>query len=59
MIKKVKEIDAYEVSCDKCSTGYEEVEAEDWHDALRQIKEMGWKNNKINGEWRQVCPDCQ
>lgn len=59
MLKKVKEIDAYEVSCDQCSTGHDEVEAKDWNDALRQIKEMGWTNNRRDGEYQQTCPDCQ
>jgi hypothetical protein len=36
MLKKSrseKHYNVYDASCDKCSTGYEEVEAEDWHDA--------------------------
>lgn len=30
-----------------------------FHDAVQAKKDAGWISRKVNGEWEDVCPDCQ
>lgn len=53
-----KNFDRYEISCDYCSTGSEEISTDYKSEAINQIKEDGWRIVKINNEFRHKCPDC-
>ena len=48
----------YCLFCDIC-----DEEADDsfyeFHDAVEYKKQNGWKSMKINGQWQDICPDCQ
>ena len=47
----------YTPTCDICG---EELQAEfDFYDAVQAKKDAGWKSQKHNGEWQDVCTDCQ
>lgn len=47
----------YIPTCDLCGT---ELWPEfDWDDAVEAKKAAGWKSKKIDGEWMDICPDCQ
>lgn len=49
----------FDVSCDTCSTGEMRIEANDFMEVVRDIKETGWTILKnANGEWEHRCPDC-
>lgn len=48
---------AYIPTCDFC--GAELAEEYDFYDAVETKKVAGWKAQKINGCWEDVCPDCQ
>jgi len=43
--------------CDNCGEEMQ-TDAEDWHDALDEIKRDGWTVKNINGEWEHWCQDC-
>ncbi len=30
-----------------------------FHDAVQAKKDAGWISRKVDGEWEDVCPDCQ
>jgi hypothetical protein len=48
----------YYLICDIC--GEEADEAfDDFYDAVQYKKDNGWKSQKRNGQWEDVCPDCQ
>lgn len=48
----------YNLYCDVCG-----VEADDsffeFYEAVEYKKSEGWKSQKRNGQWEDVCPDCQ
>ena len=47
----------YTPTCDICG---EELYGEfDFFDAVDEKKRAGWKSQKVNGEWKDVCCDCQ
>ena len=53
----VKNGKSYTATCDICG---EELPAEfDFYDAVNSKKENGWKSQKYQGEWQDVCPACQ
>jgi hypothetical protein len=52
------DFDTFEASCDFCSTGSEEFEADNWNAAMTAMKAAGWKNSNKTGEWQHKCPDC-
>jgi hypothetical protein len=48
----------YSLYCDVC--GNEEGEQFfEFYEAVDYKKENGWKSQKRNGSWEDVCPDCQ
>jgi hypothetical protein len=52
-----KKRNRFTLSCDVC---HEEVEEfYDFHEAVMHKKLNNWKSQKRNGEWEDVCPDCQ
>lgn len=44
--------------CDICWSYVDETFL-DFHEAVEYKKKNGWKSQKRNGEWEDVCPDCQ
>jgi len=53
-----KEYKKYTLICDICNGGTDE-EFDTFQDAVDGRKEIGWKVRKIDGEWQDVCPECQ
>jgi len=50
--------DIYILNCDIC--GEEALEIfDDFYDTVQYKKDNGWKSQKRNGEWEDVCPECQ
>jgi hypothetical protein len=48
----------YKLVCDVC--GWEADELFNYFDEAVQYKrDEGWKSQRHNGEWEDVCPDCQ
>ena len=45
-------------SCDICHEAKLDGE-HDFYDAVRAKKAAGWKSKKIDGEWHDICCDCQ
>jgi len=48
----------YALVCDICSEGAMQ-KFDDFWDAVRFKRDNGWKSQKRNGEWQDVCPECQ
>ena len=47
----------YQPTCDICG---DQLGTEiDFYDAVQAKKDAGWKSRKINGEWQDICTDCQ
>ena len=46
------------LTCDVCGEEADET-FDDFYDAVEYKKNEGWKSQKRNGEWEDVCPDCQ
>lgn len=44
--------------CDTCGEVCE-TGTDEFMDALREVKDAGWKVEKLGGEWVHTCPDCQ
>jgi hypothetical protein len=52
-----KEHGEFILSCDFCG---EQVDGfDDFYDAVDYKKDKGWKNKRINGDWNDICPECQ
>lgn len=43
--------------CNNC--GSETSEAETREKAREAMREDGWKHSRNDGEWQDICPDCQ
>jgi len=48
----------YHLVCDICGEEAEEG-FDDFYEAVEYKKTEGWKSQKRNGQWEDVCPDCQ
>lgn len=47
----------YTPVCDCCG---ERLPGElSFSDAVRAKREAGWESRKVNGEWEDICTDCQ
>lgn len=48
----------YTLTCDICG---EEVNEQfyDFQEAVNYKKDNDWKSQKHNGEWQDICPECQ
>lgn len=57
-IGKNGEKDGFVLMCDCCWEEAPERFSE-FYDAVEYKKSEGWKSQKRNGEWEDVCPDCQ
>lgn len=47
----------YILICDVCGEDSEEC-FDTFQDAVDGRKEIGWKSEKNNNEWKDVCPNC-
>ena len=47
----------YALICDEC--GHEVKYFNTFDEAVEYKKENGWKSKRVDGEWVNVCPDCQ
>jgi len=47
----------YIPTCDMC--GAQLSEQYDFNDAVEAKRDAGWKSKKIDGEWIDMCNDCQ
>jgi hypothetical protein len=52
-----KEYGDFVLSCDIC--GHEVKPLDDFNEAIEYKKDNGWRSQKRNGEWEDVCPKCQ
>lgn len=48
----------YILICDICGEEANETFF-DFYDAVQFKRENGWKSQKYNDEWEDVCPECQ
>lgn len=48
---------AYTAVCDCC--GDILPTESDFYEAVNAKKDAGWKSRKVDGEWNDICPDCQ
>ena len=53
----IKGVIGYDLICDIC--GLVEYGHEDFDSAVEFKKENEWKSIKYQGEWQDVCPECQ
>ena len=53
-----KQSGRYHLICDICGEEAEE-DFDDFYDAVEYKKAEGWKSQKRNGQWEDVCLDCQ
>ena len=60
MIQKNDDGFGFTVACDEpgCSN-YEELDCESFYEAVEEMRSLGWKAKKINGEWLHSCPACE
>ncbi len=53
-----RDFDGYSLACDIC--GEEATQTfDDFWDAVQYKKDNDWKSQRRNGDWEDVCPDCQ
>lgn len=48
----------FSLICDVCGNEAG-VLFDDFYDAVAYKKEEGWKSQKCNSDWEDVCPECQ
>lgn len=53
-----KEFNYWVVWCDNCETPIEQ-EFLTYKEALDSSKEEGWRSTRIDGNWANLCPECQ
>jgi len=53
-----KQSGRYHLICDICGEEAEET-FDDFYDAVEYKKENGWKSQKRNSGWEDVCPKCR
>ena len=49
----------WDITCDRCSTEFLEIEADSFMEAVKELKREGWNvfKNEDN-EWTHTCLDC-
>lgn len=52
-------MDKVEILCDGCGDGTGSYPSEDFDVMVREAKDKGWRNVKVEGEWQNYCPDCK
>ena len=53
-----KQWNSFILVCDICGEQAEK-EFDNFHDAVDYKKSEGWKSQKRNSQWEDVCPECQ
>ena len=48
----------FDLTCDVCGNEADEQFFE-FHEAVEHKRREGWKSQKRNGQWEDVCPSCQ
>lgn len=43
--------------CENCSEIYES-DGNDFHAIVEEIKQAGWKIEKVGSDWQHFCPSC-
>lgn len=54
----IQEYGKYTFICDICNGGTD-AEFYSFDDAVEGKSEIGWKSEKTNDNWKDICPDCQ
>lgn len=54
----VKEYGRYKPVCDICGEAADE-DFDEFMDAVDYKKQNGWKSQRYEGVWMDVCPECQ
>ena len=59
MITKNNHTMLWDITCDRCSTEYVEIEADSFIEAVQELKSLGWSifKNEDN-EWTHTCLEC-
>ena len=52
-----REWDGFTLTCDIC--GHEIKPFDSFQEAVQYKKDEGWRSQKRDGEWEDICPDCQ
>lgn len=52
-----REYNKFRLVCDVC--GNEETGFDYFDEAVEAKKELGWVSRRVNGEYQDICPDCQ
>jgi len=64
MIEKIN-TNQFALSCDICCetidahNEHRQRHFDSFHKAVDYKKDNGWKSKKIDGEWQDICPECQ
>ena len=58
MLQKLLKNRGWQASCDACSEETELPDAESFIEALKELKEAGWRPVQVNGAWEHRCPAC-
>lgn len=60
MIEQSKYSGHWNASCDKCGRVEALISAEDFRDATKEIRKLGWTvtKNEVRNWWEHKCPDC-
>ena len=60
MIETNRDLNLFEVSCDRCSSENAEIDCDyGWHTMIQELKDGGWRISQDgNGEWQHIGPAC-
>ena len=59
MITQNKHTKLWEVTCDRCSTEFLEIEADSFMEVVAELKREGWSVFKNeDDEWTHTCLEC-
>ena len=59
MITKNKHTGLWEITCDRCSTEFIEIETDNFMEAVEGLKREGWNVFKNEDDkWTHTCPEC-
>ena len=59
MITQNKHTKLWEITCDRCSTEFLEIEVDSFIEAVKELKREGWSVFKNeDDEWTHTCPEC-
>lgn len=48
----------YSLICDVCGDSHPDSFSE-FYEAVQAKKDDGWRSRRQNGDWEDVCPECQ